>query len=77
MMTVILAYRMTGPSSYQAQVIDYEPKQRCGLVIGCVPVPPLIPVGTIQNCQAQQLNAIAMALSCDGDTPLRFTRQNR
>src|SRR5262249_44541474 len=44
MQTFLATWRMTGPSSYVAQIIDYEPKQSCG-AMGCITVPPTIPMG--------------------------------
>jgi hypothetical protein len=72
--TYFLTWRLTGPQSYTAQYVDYEPKQMCGVV--CLPMPPLIPMGTVSNCQFQPLNQVAMSVSCDGQAPVRFTRQN-
>jgi hypothetical protein len=73
--TYTLTWRMTGPQSYVAQYVDYEPKQMCGPA-GCLPVQPVIPMGTVSNCQFQPLNQVAMAVSCDGQPPVQFTRQN-
>jgi hypothetical protein len=70
-----LTWRMTGPQSYVAQFVDYEPKQMCGPA-GCLPMQPLVPMGTVTNCQFQVLNQVAMAVSCDGQPPVRYTRQN-
>lgn len=72
--TLMAVYRMTGPSSYQSRIVDYEPKQICQVV--CLPVTPFIPMGTVENCNFQPLNQVAMAVSCDGQPPIRFTRQN-
>jgi hypothetical protein len=73
--TYVATWRMTGPQSYVSQIVDYEPKQMCG-AMGCVPVPPTIPMGTTENCSFQPLNQIAMTVSCNGQAPVRFTRQN-
>jgi hypothetical protein len=67
------SYRMTSPSSYTAQVVDYEPKQMCEVV--CLPAPPWIPVGTRTNCQFEIRNEIVLLVSCDGQPPTQFTRQ--
>ena len=75
MQTFLATWRMTGPSSYVAQIIDYEPKQSCG-AMGCITVPPTIPMGTTQNCSFQPINQVAIAVSCDGQAPTQFTRQN-
>lgn len=71
----VLTWRTTGPQSYVAQYVDYEPKQMCGPA-GCLPVPPIIPMGTVENCNFQPVNQIAMMVSCNGQAPIRFTRQN-
>ena len=73
--TYVATWRMTGPQSYVSQIVDYEPKQMCG-AMGCMPVPPTIPMGTVENCNYQPLNQIAMNVSCNGQAPVRFTRQN-
>jgi len=75
MQTFLATWRMTGPASYVAQIIDYEPKQSCG-AMGCITVPPTIPMGTTQNCSFQPINQVAIAVSCDGQAPTQFTRQN-
>lgn len=72
--TYFATWRMTGQSSYVSQIVDYEPKQMCG-AMGCMPVPPTIPMGTVENCNFQPLNQVAMAVSCNGQPPVRFTRQ--
>ena len=72
--TLVATYRMTGPSSYTTQMVDWEPKQNCQAV--CLPVPPIIPMGTVSNCNFQPLNAVAMAVACDGQPPIQFTRQH-
>jgi hypothetical protein len=72
--TYLANWRMTGPSSYVSQIVDYEPKQICG-AMGCMPVPPTIPMGTVENCNFQPLNQVAMMVSCNGQPPVRFTRQ--
>jgi hypothetical protein len=72
--TYLATWRMTGESSYVSQIVDYEPKQMCG-AMGCMPVPPTIPMGTTENCNFQPINQIAMMVSCNGQAPIRFTRQ--
>ena len=73
--TYVATWRMTGQSSYVSQIVDYEPKQICG-AMGCMPVRPTIPMGTTENCNFQPINQIAMMVSCNGQPPTRFTRQN-
>lgn len=75
MQTYLASWRMTGPQSYVSQIVDYEPKQMCG-AMGCMPVPPTIPLGTVENCTFQPVNQVAMMVSCNGQPPTRFTRQN-
>jgi hypothetical protein len=73
--TYLLNWRMTGQQSFTAQYVDYDPKQMCGPA-GCLPVPPLVPMGTVTNCQFQPVNQVAMTVSCDGQPPTQYTRQN-
>jgi hypothetical protein len=71
--TVIWQYRLTGPNSYTARVVDWAPKQACGAGM-CLPTPPATPVGTVQDCTFEIQNNLIMDLNCGG-TPVRFSRQ--
>jgi hypothetical protein len=72
--TLVYAYQMTGQTSYVARVVDYSPKQMCGVV--CLPVQPLVAVGTTSNCQFSLENNVILMVSCDGQQPpTRYTRQ--
>jgi len=72
--TLVLTYQMTGETSYTARVIDYSPKQNCGAV--CLPVPPLVPLGTTTTCEFTIENNAILSISCDGSQPpTRYTRQ--
>jgi len=71
--TLFYSYQMTGENSFTARVIDYSPKQMCGVV--CLPVQPIIPIGTTTNCQFSVMNNIELSLSCDGQQATRYSRE--
>ena len=69
---VIWNYRMTDANAYDAVAVDYAPKQNCVAV--CLPMPPLVPMGTQQHCTFE-LQGVVMDLSCNGQEAVRYTHQ--
>ena len=66
-MTALSRYRITGPNSYSATVLEYQPSS----------APPFLgSPGQTADCTFQFESAIVMDVACGGNSPTRYTRQD-